>query len=60
MASTTVKLQAVDWTTIQLWKLLAKGHSIQASNFPFINILKMLWCATNAQLYSNYLRWARI
>ena len=27
MASTTVKLRAVDWTTIQLWKLLAKGHS---------------------------------
>ena len=42
----TVKLRAVDWSTIQFWSLLAKGHSTEASNFPFINSLKTLRCAT--------------
>ena len=27
IVATTVKLQAVDWSTIQFWILLAKGHS---------------------------------
>ena len=43
----TVKLQAVDRSTVQFWKLSAKSHSTKASNFPFINIMKMLGCATN-------------
>ena len=40
-----VKSGTVDWSTIQLWTLLAKGHS--TSNFPFIKSLKILGCATN-------------
>ena len=43
----TVKLPAVDWSSIQFWTLLAKGHNTQASNFHFINSLKILECATN-------------
>ena len=43
----TVKLRAVDWSTIQFWKFFAKGFSAYATNFPFINILKMFGCATN-------------
>ena len=43
----TVKSRAVDRSTIQLWTLLAKGHITQASNFPFINSLKIIECATN-------------
>ena len=41
---------------------LAKGHTSLASNFPFINILKMLGCANNRDnlllatlKYSTYL-----
>ena len=42
------KLRAVDRSTIQFQKLPAKDHSTstKASNFPFINILKMFGCAT--------------
>ena len=38
-------------STIKFWTLLAKGHSTyKASNFPFINSLKILWCATNRDM----------
>ena len=43
----TVRSQVVDRSTIQFWTLLAKGHSIETSNFPFIISLKILECATN-------------
>ena len=43
----TIKSRAVDWSTIQFWTLLDKGHSTQASKFPFINSLKILESATN-------------
>ena len=43
----TVKLWAVERSTVQFWILLAKVHSTNASNFPFINSLKILGCATN-------------
>ena len=41
----TLKSQAVDPSTIQFLKLLVKGHSTQALNFPFLSILKVLGCA---------------
>ena len=43
----TVKSRAVDRSTIQFWTLLAKGHSTQGSNFPFIKSQKILGRATN-------------
>ena len=43
----TVKLQAVDWSTIQFWNFWAKGYSTEGSNFPFKSLLKPLGCATN-------------
>ena len=48
LPETTVKSRAVDLSTIQFWTFLAKGHSTQASKFPFINSLKM--CATNRDM----------
>ena len=44
-----VKSRAVDWSTIQFWKVFANVHS-KVSNFPCINILKMLGSATNQDL----------
>ena len=37
----------VDRATIKFWNLLAKFQTTQASNFLFINILKIVGCATN-------------
>ena len=51
----TVKLQAVNRATIQFWTLLDKGHiTTLASNFPFINNMKILGFATTNQLYGNH------
>ena len=46
----TVKSREVDWSTIQFWTLLAKGHSTEPSNFPFIRSLKIVGCATNREM----------
>ena len=43
----SVKLQAVFRSTIQFLTLLVKGPSTKASNFPYLNSLKILKCATN-------------
>ena len=43
----TVQSRAVDWSTVQFLTFLAKCHSTWGSNFPFINSLKILGCATN-------------
>ena len=43
----TMKWQAVSRSTIHFWTLWAKGHSTQASNFTFINNMKVWKCAAN-------------
>ena len=42
----TIWLRTVDWAAIQFLTLLAKGHSISASNCPFMNSMKILRCDT--------------
>ena len=43
----TIKSLAVDLSTIQFWTFLSKVQTTYTFNFPFINSLKILWCATN-------------
>ena len=43
----TVKLQVVDWSTIQFWKLLAKGPQYIKINFPLYKHSENAWLCPN-------------